>query len=127
VIAQSQIPQATDSSRTVNPAPEETDHPEEARDIIGERTNTFRSFEFLLSLVVIIFGILIIGAEVYLAKLKVIESDQIFKVIIVTLIIIAGLILITAGYTNNQINGITGILGSIAGYLLAKGTNPSKE
>src|SRR5882724_10936340 len=93
---QAQNPSKKDTAISVNPIPEEGDQPAEARYIVGEKASPFRSFEFMLSIVIVIFGVLIIGAEVYLARLKVIESDQIFKVIIVTLIIIAGLILITA-------------------------------
>jgi hypothetical protein len=88
--------------------------------------NIFNSFEFLLSLIVLGFGTVVVSLEVYLAKINVIKSEHVFKCLIITLVIIAALVLITAGYSNNQINGISGILGSIAGYLLGKTDNPQQ-
>jgi hypothetical protein len=69
---------------------------------------------------VIAFGCISLLIEAYLAKLKIIRSEHVFKCIILTMVITGSLLLITAGYSNTQINGITGLMGSIAGYLLAK-------
>lgn len=106
-------------STLINPPPPENDQPV---DVSGSRligTSAEHSFPFLLSLMVLIFGVVVVSLQVYLAAIKVIRSEHIFKCIILTLIIIGSLVLITAGYSNSQINGITGLLGSIAGYLLA--------
>lgn len=81
---------------------------------------------FYLSLSVLIFGLMIILMEMYLAQTKRIESENIIKVIIITLIITATLFLITAGYNNNQIAPAIGLLGTIAGYLLGK-MNPKTD
>ena len=114
-----------DSSKTtvdsslINPPPSSNDQPVDVSGGAITRTSAAHSFPFLLSLMVLIFGVVVIGLQVYLAAIKVIRSEHIFKCIILTLIIIGSLVLITAGYSNSQINGITGLLGSIAGYLLA--------
>jgi uncharacterized membrane protein YfcA len=114
--------QDTDQSSIANAPPKDTETPEDISATIAIRSgkDIFHSFEFILSVIVLLFGIIVVFLEVYLAKLKVIKSEHILKCIVITLVIVAALVLITAGYSNNQINGITGILGSIAGYLLGK-------
>jgi hypothetical protein len=77
-------------------------------------------WEFSLSIVVLIFGILVILLELFLIKNRKIGSENIIKFLIVTLIIISTLFLITAGYSNDQIAPAVGLLGTIAGYLLGK-------
>lgn len=88
-------------------------------------TSPFNSFEFLLSIIVLFFGLIVVMLEVYLASKGIIRSEYAYKCIIITLVIVGSIVLITAGYSNNQINGVIGILGSIAGYMLAKGTTTS--
>lgn len=78
------------------------------------------SLEESLSTYVLIFGFLIILLEVYLIRVSNIDPANIIKFIIVTLIITATLFLITAGYSSVQIAPATGLLGTIAGYLLGK-------
>lgn len=82
--------------------------------------------EFSLSLIVLIFGLLIIIIEVFLIKNKSVNSGDIIKFVVVTLIITSTLFLITAGYSNDQIAPAMGLLGTIAGYLLGR-NNPTKE
>lgn len=101
--------------------------PVESTDILEPEQMTthaspFTSFEFLLSIIVLFFGLIVVSLEVYLASKGVIRSEYAYKCIIITLVIVGSIVLITAGYSNNQINGVIGILGSIAGYMLAKGT-----
>jgi hypothetical protein len=104
----------------VNSAPDAAETPVAA--VTTTARSPFSSFEFMLSLCILVFGLFVICMEVWLAKMGIIHSEHIFKCIIITLIITGSLLLITAGYSNNQITGITGILGSISGYLLAKST-----
>jgi len=82
--------------------------------------NPLGSVDFLLSLAVLFFGLVVVILEVYLAHIGKIGSDHIFKCIILTLVITGSIVLITAGYSNNQITGVVGIMGSIAGYMLGK-------
>lgn len=87
----------------------------------------FTSFEFLLSIIVLFFGLIVVTLEVFLASKGIIKSEYAYKCIIITLVIVGSIVLITAGYSNNQINGVIGILGSIAGYMLAKGTTGKQD
>lgn len=89
---------------------------------MSSHASPFTSFEFLLSIIVLFFGLIVVSLEVYLASKGIIRSEYAYKCIIITLVIVGSIVLITAGYSNNQINGVIGILGSIAGYMLAKGT-----
>lgn len=107
---------ATDSS-AANAPPPNGEKPENIANILD---TSKLSFQLELTLIVVIFGMITVIVEAYLAAKHIIQSEHIFKCIILTLIITGSLLLITAGYSNNQINGITGLLGSIAGYLLAK-------
>ncbi|HXS37613.1 MAG TPA: hypothetical protein VN721_12995 [Flavipsychrobacter sp.] len=115
---------------TSNGAPEDSLRvPNIRAEVIDATKNpgSLHSTEFVLSISILSFGLLVIILEVYLAYNKVINPSQIWKCIIVTLVIISSLVLITAGYSNNQISGISGILGSIAGYLLAKNSSEDEK
>jgi hypothetical protein len=89
-------------------------------------SSPFNSFEFLLSLAVLFFGLVVVAFEVYLGQKGIITDEHIFKCIILTMVITGSIVLITAGYSNNQITPVVGILGSIAGYMLGK-TTPDKN
>ena len=82
--------------------------------------------EFWHSLIILIFGIIIIGIEVYLIVKGQIKAKDVMKYIVVTLIITCVMFLITAGHNNDQIAPAMGLLGTIAGYLLGKGGNEKK-
>jgi hypothetical protein len=85
------------------------------------------SLEFILSLSVLIFGLIIVGLEIYLIRTKEIDADMLVKFIVVTLIITGTLFLITAGYNNNQIAPAVGLFGTVAGYLLGKSTSNTNK
>jgi hypothetical protein len=84
------------------------------------------SFEFILSMSVLIFGLIIVIIEAILIKTAQISPENVVKFILITLILTATLFLITAGYDNNQIAPATGLLGTIAGYLLGKNNSKNK-
>ena len=87
------------------------------------------SWEFMLSLIVLGFGLLIIALETFIVfKFKgKIATSSVIQFIIVTLIITSALFLITAGYGNDQIAPAMGLLGTIAGYLLGRSHKEDKE
>ena len=74
-----------------------------------------------LSLGLLLFGIIILGLEITLT-LQIAKrwSQSSIRLIGLTLVILAGLFLITAGYSQQQIAPMIGLLGTIAGYLLGK-------
>jgi hypothetical protein len=79
-----------------------------------------KSPEFVACVVILFFATLICLAEVFLFLKGKIDSSQIIKCLIITLIIFAVLFLIASGYSTEQISPAFGLLGTIAGYLLGK-------
>jgi hypothetical protein len=84
------------------------------------------ALEFRLSVGVLLFGMLVLLLEAMLIWKGLIDSNNIVKFIIVTLIVTGTLFLITAGYSNNQIAPALGLFGTVAGYLLGR-TNTSSD
>jgi hypothetical protein len=76
--------------------------------------------EIYMSIAVLVFGLLVVVAQTLLFYRQKADVEEAFKYFIVTLIIIGALFLVTAGYGNEQIAPILGLLGTIAGYLLGK-------
>lgn len=77
--------------------------------------------ELYLSLAVLLFGLIIMGLQIAL-MFKVGKGwwPNSIRVSGLTLVIISGVFLITAGYSQDQIAPMIGLLGTIAGYLLGK-------
>jgi hypothetical protein len=77
--------------------------------------------EIYLSIAVLIFGLVIIGMQCgILYKSGKVWGMNSTRSVGITLVIISGLFLITAGYSQEQISPMIGLLGTIAGYLLGK-------
>lgn len=76
--------------------------------------------EVYMSIAVLVFGLFIIIAMTFLFYKQKADVEDSLKYFVVTLIIIGSLFLVTAGYGNQQIAPILGLLGTIAGYLLGK-------
>jgi hypothetical protein len=85
------------------------------------------SLEFWLSVIVIVFGVFVVTLEYrLLARTKTNPSD-IMRVLAVTLILVGSLFLITAGYSSNQISPVSGLFGTVAGYLLGRTQRKSRK
>jgi hypothetical protein len=96
--------------------------PVQLRPELGGRS----SEELMLSLGVLVFGLIVIGAEVaVMLKRKVGWGPAGTQIVGLTIVAVAGMFLITAGYTSDQIAPMIGLLGTIAGYLLGKSTQGS--
>jgi hypothetical protein len=86
------------------------------------------NFEFWLTIGVMIFGSLFFVLEfILLRSIVKNKTEEIIKVLIVTLIIISTLVLITSGFSNDQIAPALGLFGTIAGYLLGKAETSTKK
>lgn len=94
--------------------------PPEPDDSGSKIVSPLSRLEFILSITVLGFGLLIILLEIFLIKTNRISSEDSIKFIVITLIITSTLFLITAGYSNDQIAPAVGLLGTIAGYLLGR-------
>jgi|WetSurMetagenome_2_1015567.scaffolds.fasta_scaffold1159164_1 hypothetical protein len=71
-----------------------------------------------------LFLILFIGAIAY--KKQNGWDKELTRIFTVSIVIIAGLFLITAGYTDQQIAPMFGLLGTMVGYILGK-SSPTEE
>lgn len=76
--------------------------------------------EFFLSLLVLIFGVVTLGFEYALMRTKSFDSNDVLKVLAVTLIVVSTLFVITAGFSSQQIAPAMGLFGTVAGYLLGR-------
>jgi hypothetical protein len=81
------------------------------------------SREFILSLLVIIFGVATLGVEYALIRNKPFGSTDVFKILAVSLIVVGTLFLTTAGFSSQQIAPAMGLFGTIAGYLLGRSSH----
>lgn len=88
----------------------------------NNQLNQTQQIPFYLSLSILVFGLILSLAEitVIFKKKDVCWDPSAFRVFGLTLIIISGVFLITAGYSEYQIASMMGLLGTVAGYLLAK-------
>lgn len=76
--------------------------------------------EIALSSQVLIFAFAIIVVEGAIIKMLNMDSASAVRLLTVTLILASTLYLTTAGYNSPQIATSTGLLGTIAGYLLGR-------
>ena len=78
------------------------------------------STEGELALVVVGLGVLVIIALTFALRFKQGSADDAIRAYAITLIIIGTLVLICAGYSNDQIAPAMGLFGTVAGYLLGR-------
>lgn len=82
--------------------------------------------EIYLSIIVILFGLVLVISTVYIAHRKNTGWDpEATKLFAFSVAITAGLFLMTAGYDSEQVAPMFGLLGTIVGYLLGK--SPPKQ
>jgi hypothetical protein len=81
------------------------------------------SIEIVLSVAILVFALVIfLFQTIVMAKLKLEWTpSNILRFYGLTLIISGGLLLVVAGYSDQQIAPVIGLLGTIAGYLLGAG------
>lgn len=79
------------------------------------------SREFQLSLLILIFGVVIVVIQYLLLRGVVRQKTEVIsRTYTVTLIIVGTMFLITAGYDSEQISPAMALFGTIAGYLLGR-------
>lgn len=76
--------------------------------------------ENVLSIAVLVFGLITVFCEVFLATRNQGNIEEILKLIVITIIIVSGLFIITAGLSTDQVAPAFGLYGAITGYLLGK-------
>lgn len=112
---------STDKKEVYNPPPSTND----INGYTGPTKVQRTSFEQQMSIFILIFAILVLFMEFLLIFYNKLGNEQGIKIFAVTIIITSGLFLITAGYSNDQIAPVIGLLGTIAGYLLGN-LSPTK-
>lgn len=76
-----------------------------------------------MSSAVLVFGLILVVLATYLLKIGR-SADDILKLFGTLIILVAAVFLVVAGYSDAQIAPVIGLLGTIAGYLLGKHSNP---
>lgn len=79
-------------------------------------------YSYKLSIVLIAFATLVILLSSILMWHKV-PASAIMKVFGAVVVLIGGLILVVAGFSNDQITPVIGLFGTALGYLMSKGTS----
>ena len=100
---------------------EETD----ALPVLGSITS---QFEFWLSLLVLLFGLVVALLQfALLRRNQALKSDEVMKTFALTLIVVGTLFAVTAGFGSEQVAPAMGLFGTIAGYLLGKRVGQKQE
>lgn len=79
-----------------------------------------------MSSAILIFGLVVLVLATYLIK-KGIAPEAVLRIFGTILIIVIASFLVVAGYSDQQISPVIGLLGTLAGYLLGKETKENKE
>jgi len=78
------------------------------------------AYEGELSLVIILLGVVVIIALSIVLRKKESLAEDVVRAYVLVLIIIGTMVLICAGYSNDQIAPAMGLFGTVAGYLLGR-------
>jgi hypothetical protein len=84
-------------------------------------------YEFWLTCIIVLFGLVVI--LLLIGSLRTIHGrrpDDLARAVIVVTVIVAALILVTAGYSNEQIAPAFGLFGTIVGYILGRLNHPEQ-
>lgn len=92
----------------------------------SSESRNWTTIEIVLSVAILLFGAIVLALQTFLiVKLPLAWTPSaILRLNGVTLIITGGILLVTAGYSNQQIAPVIGLLGAIAGYLLGSADKP---
>lgn len=97
------------------------ENPKPTHESAGPQIVHFLSdLEFWLSVIIVLFGVFVVILEYRLLSRAKAKPADVMRVLAVTLILVGSLFLITAGYSNDQISPVSGLFGTVAGYLLGR-------
>ena len=78
-------------------------------------------YEFWLTLVIVVFGFLVILSILrFFRGTSDSNGDRVVRALVVVVIVVGTLVLITAGYNNEQVAPAFGLFGTIVGYFLGR-------
>ncbi|MBI1324500.1 hypothetical protein GC170_15125 [bacterium] len=92
-------------------------------------TRRWTSIEIVLSFSVLVFGAMVFALQTWLVVKMPLNwtPNAILRFNGLTLIITGAILLVTAGYSNEQMTPVIGLLGAIAGYLLGSVEKPDEK
>jgi len=104
--------------------------PVKANPSAGENILNFFSartpYEFWLTLIIGIFGLVVITTIIFtLRRMPNVRPEDVTRPVVVVTIITGTLILMSAGYSNEQVAPAFGLFGTIVGYILGRLGQPS--
>lgn len=108
------------SEPVANPVPTEAPANVNTPNFNAAQGPTITTLELWLSVAVLAFGLAVVIGQIYLFQQREEAVSEAMKYLSVTVIIVGGLFLVTAGYGNDQIAPIIGLMGTIAGYLMGR-------
>jgi hypothetical protein len=81
-------------------------------------------YEFWLTCLIIAFGLAVLALYIYaIRNIQNRRPEDVSRALIVITVVTGSLILITAGYSNEQIAPAFGLFGTVIGYMLGRMTN----
>ena len=81
-------------------------------------------YEFWLTCLIITFGLAVLGLYIYaIRNIQNRRPEDVSRALIVITVITGSLVLITAGYSNEQIAPAFGLFGTVIGYMLGRMSN----
>jgi hypothetical protein len=94
-----------------------------------EEVRHWTSIEIVLSFSILVFGAMVFALQTWLIVRMPLNwtPNAILRFNGLTLIITGAILLVTAGYSNEQMTPVIGLLGAIAGYLLGSVEKPEEK
>lgn len=87
-----------------------------------ETTGVLENDEIVKSVIVIVFALIIFSLLIFRIKVQTMHAEDFIRLIVLALVICSSMYLISAGWDDQQTAPAFGILGTIAGYLLGRGS-----
>lgn len=87
--------------------------------------NPIDQVSFWLSILFLVFGFVVIVLQIWaLSRVPNLTADDIVKNCALTLVVIASVVLLIAGYNSQQLGPVFGLFGTMIGYVLGRTSIP---
>jgi hypothetical protein len=106
------------------PPPPSVPNPAEGSNLI-DFFNKKTPYEFWLTCIILLFGLIVIAVLTFgMRGIQGRRPEDLSRSLIVVMVITSALVLITAGFSNDQIAPAFGLFGTIVGYMLGRLSSP---
>ncbi len=90
--------------------------------------NPIDQVSFWLALIFLIFGFVVLVMQLYaLSRVRHLTADDVVKNCALTLVVIASVVLLIAGYNSQQLGPVFGLFGTMIGYVLGRTSLPHRD